>query len=48
MPEKADLLSGAMEICTGIEKKVVVTGDKSGATCREFADYVVDVLKKLQ
>ena len=47
LPEKADLLAGALEICCEAEKKVVVTGDRSGATCREFADYVVDVLKKL-
>ena len=47
MPEKADRLCGALEICTEIEKKVVVTGDQSGATCHEFADYVLDVLGHL-
>ena len=48
MPEKADLLSGALEICTQSEKRVVVTGDRSGATCREFADYVIEVLQAVQ
>ena len=46
--EKADLLSGALEICCEAEKKVVVTGDKTGATCQEFADYVMDVLARLR
>ena len=42
--EKADQLANAMRICTEEEKRVVVTGDRNGATCREFADYVLEKL----
>lgn len=45
--DKADKLGKALEICTDTEKKVVVTGDKDGATCAEFADYLMDTIKKL-
>ncbi len=41
---KADHLRAAMEACTVSEKAVAVTGDKSGATTREFADYVLSKL----
>lgn len=44
MSEKADALSKAMQICTEEEKRVVVTGNRDGATCREFADYVLEKL----
>ena len=47
LTEKADKLKAAMEICTETEKKVVVTGDKSGATCHEFGDYVLATLNTL-
>ena len=42
MPEKADQLAKAMQICSEEEKRVVVTGNRDGATCREFADYVLE------
>jgi isocitrate dehydrogenase (NAD+) len=42
MPEKADRLARAMQICSEEEKRVVVTGNRDGATCREFADYVLE------
>ena len=42
MPQKADQLAKAMQICTEEEKRVVVTGDRNGATCKEFADYVLE------
>ncbi len=42
--EKADNLAKALEICNEKEKKVVVTGFADGATCREFADYVISKL----
>ncbi|MBE6633698.1 MAG: isocitrate/isopropylmalate dehydrogenase family protein [Ruminococcaceae bacterium] len=42
MPQKADQLARAMAKCTEIEKKVVVTGTREGATCRKFADYVLE------
>lgn len=42
--EKADNLAKALEICNEKEKKVVVTGFADGATCKEFADYVISKL----
>lgn len=44
---KADLLAKAMEICTETEKKVVVTGNRDGATAREFADYLLQTLSDI-
>ena len=41
---KADRLRDAMEQCTVTEKALCVTGDRSGATTREFADYVLSKL----
>ncbi len=45
--EKADKLAKALSICTETEKKVIVTGDRDGATCKEFGDYVMETLEKL-
>lgn len=42
--DKADILARAMEVCTRTEKKVVVTGDRDGATCAQFADYLMETL----
>lgn len=42
----ADRLAAAMEICNHTERKVVVTGDRDGATCEEFADYLLEVLAR--
>ena len=42
---KADLLAKAMEICTEKEKKVIVTGNRDGATAREFSDYLLQTLQ---
>ncbi len=39
--EQADILERALQICNEEEKAVVVTGDRDGATCREFTDYVI-------
>ncbi|MBP3652658.1 MAG: isocitrate/isopropylmalate dehydrogenase family protein [Clostridia bacterium] len=47
MAEKADKLSRALAMCAESEKKIVVTGDRNGATCREFADYVLETLKNM-
>ena len=47
MPQKAEKLAKALAICNEQEKKVVVTGNRDGATCKEFADYVIETLKKL-
>ncbi len=47
---KADIaykLAKTMEICCDTEKKVVVTGNRDGATCHEFGDYVMETLAKL-
>ena len=43
----AQKLSKALSICTETEKKVVVTGDTDGATCSEFAEYVMETIKSL-
>ncbi len=44
--DKAEQLTRAMDICTETERKVVVTGNRDGATCKEFADYLMDVIKR--
>lgn len=46
-PAAADKLAAAMRICNDTERRVVVTGDRSGATCRAFADYVMETVQKL-
>ena len=48
MSGKADKLSRAMEICTQSEKALAVTGDRSGATCGAFGEYVIDTYKKIR
>ena len=47
MSDKAEKLAKALSICTETEKKVIVTGDKEGATCAEVGDYVMKTLEKL-
>lgn len=42
--DKADALASALNICNEIERRVVVTGFKDGATCKDFADYVLEQL----
>lgn len=44
--QKADELNEALTVCNETEKKVTVTGNTDGATCREFADYVIEVLSR--
>lgn len=44
LSEAADKLKSALNICCDTEKTVVVTGLKDGATCKEFADYVISKL----
>ena len=46
--DKADLLDRALTLCGETERKLVVTGDRDGATCREFADYVLETLARLK
>lgn len=47
LTNKADILSKALEICNVTEKKVIVTGNVDGATCKDFADYVIETIKTL-
>ena len=45
--KSADLLARAMRVCNDEEKRVTVTGNRDGATCREFTDYVLETLAHL-
>ena len=45
--DRADKLERALDICSFEEKKLVITGRDSGATCEEFGNYVMDTLKSL-
>ncbi len=46
MQDRADKLEKALDICTFSEKKLVITGRNTGATCEEFGNYVMETLKK--
>ncbi len=43
----ADKLDKALRICTEVDKKFVITGRDDGATCTEFADYLMETIKAL-
>jgi isocitrate dehydrogenase (NAD+) len=45
--EKARLLERALDICTGEERCMTVTGRDTGCTGREFAEYVLDTVRSL-
>ncbi|MBQ0102503.1 MAG: isocitrate/isopropylmalate dehydrogenase family protein [Firmicutes bacterium] len=45
--KESDKLSRALDICMFEEKKFVITGRDTGATCEQFADYVNTVLATL-
>ncbi len=45
--KEASRLEKALDFCMFEEKKLTVTGRNTGATCREFADYVCDTLAKI-
>ena len=47
MADKANVLASALQICNESERRVVVTGNRDGATCTEFTDYVIETLKKI-
>lgn len=47
MSDRADRLARAMKICTETEKKLIITGRNTGATCIEFADYVMETLSRI-
>ncbi|HEC83213.1 MAG TPA: isocitrate/isopropylmalate dehydrogenase family protein [Firmicutes bacterium] len=43
-PEKAKRLEMALDICGQYEKKLVMTGRPTGATGKEFADYILETV----
>ena len=45
--EEAQKLYKALDICTITEKKLVMTGRDTGATCSEFANYIMDTISKM-
>ncbi|MBE6805920.1 MAG: isocitrate/isopropylmalate dehydrogenase family protein [Ruminococcaceae bacterium] len=45
--DKAEKLTKAMSICNETEKKVIVTGNTDGATCKEFADYLMATIQNV-
>ena len=47
LQERADRLEKALDICSFEEKKYVITGRGTGATCEQFGDYVMETLRKL-
>ena len=44
---RADKLERALDICTFEEKKLVITGRDTGATCEAFGNYVMETLTSL-
>ena len=47
LQDRADKLERALDICSFEEKKFVITGRDTGATCEEFGDYVMQTLVSL-
>lgn len=45
--KQANQLSKALTLCLETEKRLVITGHSDGATCAEFADYVMETMAKL-
>ncbi len=45
--DKADSLERALDICMYEEKTIAITGRENGCTCREFGDYVMETVKKI-
>ena len=43
--DAADQLAAALTVCNETERRVVVTGNRNGATCAEFSDYLMEKLK---
>ena len=44
MADKADRLKKAMTICLDTEKKYVITGRSTGASCEQFTQYIMENL----
>ena len=47
LQDRADKLERALDICSFEEKKLVITGRNTGATCQQFGDYVMQTLAVL-
>ncbi len=47
LQDRADKLERALDICSFEEKKYVITGRDTGATCDEFGDYVMETLQRI-
>ena len=47
LQDRADKLERALDICSFEEKKLVITGRNTGATCQQFGDYVMQTLAAL-
>lgn len=45
--KEADKLYRALDICTILEKKLVITGRDTGATGAEFADYIMETIEAM-
>ena len=45
--DRADKLERALDICSFEEKKLVITGRDTGATCADFGNYVMETLQNL-
>ena len=45
--DRADRLERALDICSFEERRLVITGRDTGATCSEFGDYVMQTLQSL-
>lgn len=45
--DRADRLYRALDICTGTERKLTMTGRDTGATGAEFADYIMETMAAL-
>ena len=45
--DRADKLERALDICTFEEKRLVITGRDTGATCEAFGNYVMETLTSL-
>ena len=44
---QADKLAKALDICMFEEKKLVMTGRETGATSAEYADYIMETIKRI-
>ena len=47
LQDRADKLERTLDICSFEEKKYVITGRDTGATCQQFGDYVMETLQNL-